>query len=485
MIRQPCRAKILATLGPATEDPDTIHRMALAGADLFRINFSHGTHKDKPPLVQAIRDIERDLNRPLGVLIDLQGPKLRIGTFRDGAIALTPGQRLRFDLDETPGDATRVCLPHPEVLHVLHPNATLLMDDGKVKLTVVEAGTDYCIGEVVYGQKLSERKGFNLPDVALPVSALTQKDREDLDFGLSLGVDWVALSFVQRPSDVVECKQLTEDKAAVMAKLEKPQAIDHLAEIVNVSDGIMVARGDLGVETPPELVPSLQKQIIRTARSIGKPVVVATQMMESMIENPAPTRAEASDVATAVYDGADAVMLSAETAVGNYPVEAVSIMNRILEQTEQDPHARALLDAGRDRPEATASDAISAAARQTTQTIPCAAIVCFTMSGKTAYRVSRERPEAYIVGLTASRSTARRMTLAWGVEPYVTADVDEFWEMIEHACTSAVASGLVRRAGERIVVTAGVPFGTAGATNLLHLATIREDHMAAALKDNG
>ena len=483
-MRHDRRAKILATLGPATNSEQAIHRLVTAGADLFRVNFSHGAQKDKAELIRIIRKIESEIKNPIGILVDLQGPKLRIGKFENGSIRLKIGQVIRFDLDSSLGNAQRVCLPHPEVIRVLSVDKTLLLDDGRVRLRVIKHANDHVMAEVTQGIQLSDNKGFNLPDVSLPVSAMTSKDREDLAFALKLNIDWVALSFVQRAEDVIECKQMVDGRAAVMAKLEKPQAIEHLKEIVNTSDGIMVARGDLGVEMPPEDVPSIQKRIVRECRNAGRPVVVATQMLESMINAPAPTRAESSDVATAIYDGADATMLSAETAVGDFPNEAVSMMAKIIRRTEQDPLVRELLDISKkQRPDATPSDAFSAAARQITETLDVAAIVCFTMSGKTAYRVSRERPAAPIVGLTASMRTARRMTLSWGVRPMAAPDVDNFDDMVEEACITAVLAGFAV-AGDRVAITAGVPFGTAGMTNIIHLAVLTDQHQAQAASAN-
>lgn len=480
-MRNKRRAKILATLGPGTDNEAAIRGLVQSGADLFRLNFSHGSQADKAKLVDTIRKIETEVKCPIGILVDLQGPKLRIGTFAEGGIDITPGQVIQFDLDKTPGDNARVCLPHPEVLSVLNVGKTLLLDDGRVRMRVVEHSPERVKAEVVQGTHLSNNKGFNLPDVSLPVSAMTPKDKDDLSYALTLDIDWVALSFVQRAEDVAECKEIVGGKAAVMAKLEKPQAIEHLEEIIEISDGIMVARGDLGVEMPPEDVPSIQKRIVRACRKAGKPVVVATQMLESMIKAPAPTRAEASDVATAIYDGADATMLSAETAVGDFPNEAVSMMANIISRTEKDSLMKEISEAGRGAPEANPSDAFSAAARQITEVLEVDAIVCFTMSGKTAYRVSRERPSAPVVGLTANLGTARRMTLSWGVRPMIAPDVDNFDAMVEEACVTAVMAGFAH-AGAKVVITAGVPFGTAGMTNIIHMTMITDAHKAKADK---
>jgi pyruvate kinase len=464
-------AKIIATLGPATSTPDKIRALHTAGTDLFRLNFSHGERADHRARYDTVRKLERELGRPIGILVDLQGPKIRVGKFAGGKVALGEGKALRLDLDTTPGDGRRAPLPHPEVFAAMTPDQIVLLDDGRLRLKVDKVGQDFAETTVMTGGVLSERKGVNLPGAILPLSALTEKDLRDLDFALSLGADWIALSFVQRPDDVAELRKLVGNRAAIMSKIEKPQALDRLNEIVDLSDGVMVARGDLGVELPPEDVPSLQKQIVRACRKSGKPVVVATQMLESMVRDPAPTRAEASDVANAVYDGADAVMLSAETASGAHPVEAVQMMARIIRRVEQDPTYRVLIDANHPPPQATASDAITLAAREVAATIKAACIVCYTSSGSTAQRASRERPPVPILCLTGRTQTARRMTLAWGVHCFFSHDVSTVDEMVSYAQESAKANGIAK-SGERIVITAGMPFGTPGATNMLRVAWV-------------
>ncbi len=405
------------------------------------------------------------------MLVDLQGPKLRVGRFRDGGVDLRPGDPFRLDLSPEPGDPTRAPLPHPEVLAALRPGAQLLLDDGRIRLKVQSAQPDCCETVVMTGGRLSDRKGVNLPDVVLGLSPLTEKDRADLQFGLDLGCDWIALSFVQRPEDVAEARRLIGKRAAIMVKIEKPQALQHLEELILLSDAVMVARGDLGVEMPPEDVPSAQKRIVGACRLAGKPVVVATQMLDSMVHAPAPTRAEASDVATAVYDGADAMMLSAECATGDYPVESVSMMSRIIARVEQDPLYRRLMAAQHPEPEATAPDAISAAAAQVAHTLSAAAIITYTTSGSTALRAARERPEVPVLCLTAVRETARRLALVWGTHCVETSDVRSFSEMVEKACRIAREEGLAEP-GQRLVITAGVPFGTPGATNVLRIAWV-------------
>jgi len=466
-----CSTKIVATLGPATSDVATIRRLYESGADVFRLNFSHGTHDDHRERHAALREVERQLDHPVGILMDLQGPKLRVGRFAEGRATLAPGARFRLDLDATPGSEARANLPHPEIFAAIEEGAELLVDDGKLRLLVLRHGADFAECEIVTGGVISDRKGVNVPGVVLAISPLTDKDRRDLAFGLELGVDWVALSFVQRPDDVAEARRLVQGRAGVLAKLEKPSAIERLEEIIELADAVMVARGDLGVEMPPETVPGTQKRIVRLSRRAGKPVIVATQMLETMIGSPTPTRAEASDVATAVYDGADAVMLSAETASGKYPVEAVTIMEKIIESVEHDPLYRPIMDAVHAEPEHTAADAITAAARQVAHTVGARAIVTYTTSGSTTLRASRERPDVPILCLTERRDTARRLMLAWGVHPVVTEDVRSFEEMVEKACRIARDVGLAK-AGDRVVITAGVPFGTPGATNVLRLAWV-------------
>ncbi|HSH99018.1 MAG TPA: pyruvate kinase [Reyranella sp.] len=463
--------KIVATLGPASSSPERLKALFEAGADVFRLNFSHGTAEDHKQRVDLLRALEKHYKHPIAILMDLQGPKLRLGALANGPMDLAKGQKLRFDMDAAPGTDKRVPLPHPEIFHAARPDGLLLIDDGKVRLRIT-AHTEGTIDTVVeVPGAISDRKGVNLPNLIVPLSPMTPKDRRDLDFGLSLGVDWVALSFVQHAHDIAELKKLVAGRAAVMAKLEKPAAIDHLDEIIEQSDGIMVARGDLGVEMPPEAVPPLQKRILAACRVLGRPAIVATQMLESMVHSPTPTRAEASDVATAVYDGTDAVMLSAESASGEYPIEAVTIMDRILKSVEADPLYRRLMDASRREPEATTADAISAAARQCAHTLSAAAIVTYTNTGSTTLRAARERPDVRLLCLTPNLDTARRMTLTWGVHPVQTEDAHNFADMVARAVRVARQQKLAKP-GERLIITAGVPFGTPGATNILRIAHV-------------
>ena len=470
-MRRQRKSKILATLGPSTSDAGQIRALFDAGADVFRLNFSHGSQDQHRERYVAIRELERQVDRPIGILADLQGPKLRVGAFEGGEVELAEGAAFRLDLDETPGDGARASLPHPEIFAAVKPGTDLLLDDGRLRLRIEDCGEDFAETRVVTGGVLSDRKGVNLPDVVLPISPLTEKDRADLDFALDLGADWIALSFVQRAEDIEEAKSLIEGRASVMTKIEKPAAIRVLSDIVDQSDAIMAARGDLGVEMPPEEVPGLQKQIISECRLAGKPVVVATQMLESMVQSPTPTRAEASDVATAVFDGADAVMLSAETAVGAHPIEAVAMMDRIINSTEHNLAYQRSVRALTPRPEPTAADAITTAAAQVAETISAAAIVTYTMSGSTALRAARERPVVPIMLLTDQMEAARRFALLWGAHCVRTSDVSSTQEMVEKACRIAVAEEIAH-GGDQLVITAGVPFGTPGRTNLLRIAWV-------------
>jgi pyruvate kinase len=465
------RTKIVATLGPASSDRSMIARLFEAGADVFRINMSHTTHERMRELVATIRAVETEHGRPIGILVDLQGPKLRVGSFTANPVTLTKDETFALDTDPAPGDATRVHLPHPEIFAAIAPGHTLLLDDGKVRLRALEADKTRILARVEVGGKLSDRKGVSLPDTTIPFSALTAKDRSDLEAALDAGIDWVALSFIQRPEDIAEAKKITRGRAVVMAKIEKPQAINRLGEIIDLADALMVARGDLGVEMPLEKVPSLQKQMTRMARRAGKPVVVATQMLESMIASPVPTRAEVSDVSTAIFEGADAIMLSAESAAGQYPVEAVATMNRIAEEIERDPIYRTIIHAQRTEPEATGADAIAAAARQIAETLDLAAIICWTSSGSTGLRVARERSTSPIVAISPKLSTGRWLSLVWGVHCIVAEDAHDLDDMVERACRLACKDGIAAP-GQRVIIVAGVPLGTPGATNMLRIAFV-------------
>jgi pyruvate kinase len=470
-MRRQRRAKIVATIGPASSDAAMIARLFAAGVDVFRINMSHTSQDRMRELIAMIRGIERDTGRPIGILVDLQGPKLRLGTFIGGAATVANGASFVLDSDPSPGDSTRAYLPHPEIFNAVAPGHTLLIDDGKVRLTVTETDAKRMVTRVEVGGKLSDRKGVSLPETTIPFSALAEKDRSDLEAALDAGTDWVALSFIQRPEDIAEAKKITRGRAAVMAKIEKPQAVHRLPEIMDLADALMVARGDLGVEMPLEKVPGVQKQMTRLGRATGKPVVVATQMLESMINAPVPTRAEVSDVATAIFEGADAVMLSAESAAGKYPVEAVATMNRIAEEVEGEEVYRSIIDAQRARPEATGADAIADAAREIADTLDLAAVICWTSSGSTALRVARERPRPPIVALSPNIATGRKLAMVWGVHCVVTEDARDQDDMVDRACRIAFKEGFAK-SGQRVIVVAGVPFGTPGATNMLRIAYV-------------
>jgi pyruvate kinase len=471
-LRRRRRTKIIATLGPASSTVEMMTSLFQAGADVFRLNFSHGTHDDHAARVAIIRDLEKRFDHPIGILADVQGPKLRVGRFSGGRVQLQAGQTFTLDLNPTPGDVTRVNLPHPEIIGAASIGMALLLDDGKLRLRVERVREDRLETVVVVGGPLSEHKGVNVPDVVLPIPALTAKDREDMAFALEHGCDYIGLSFVQRPEDVAEAREIAAGRAWILSKLEKPQALDNLDQILRLSDAVMVARGDLGVELPAEEVPLAQKRIVRAARQLGRPVVVATQMLESMISSPSPTRAEASDVATAVFDGADAVMLSGETAAGEYPYEAVNMMDRIVARVEQDPGWRAIIEASRPDPEQSTPDAIAAAARQIAHTIGAAAICGFTESGGTALRAARERPEAPIIGLTPAEPTGRRLALVWGVHPVVTPHTHSMTETVTRATRIAVQEGFATP-GQTVVVIAGVPFGIPGTTNALRVEVVK------------
>ncbi|RMF08574.1 MAG: pyruvate kinase [Alphaproteobacteria bacterium] len=474
-MRRQRSTRIVATLGPASATIERIRALHKAGADVFRLNMSHGSHDDVAALYQAIREMEKTATWPVGVMVDLQGPKLRIGRFEEGSVTLREGAAFRLDLDSAPGSTERVQLPHPEIISVLKPGLTLLLDDGRIRLRVEDVGRDHVATRVVVGGRLSDRKGVNVPHAILPVEAMTEKDRIDLEFALDLGVDWVALSFVQRPQDVRDARDLVNGRAGIIAKIEKPAAIDSLDEILDLADGVMVARGDLGVELPLEEVPGLQKRIVRRARAAGKTVVVATQMLESMIRAPIPTRAEVSDVANAVFDGADAVMLSGESAVGDFPEEAVGVMDRVARTVEDDPLYLGAAQSDLTIPEPTTADAISAAARQVADTVNASAIVTYTTSGSTAIRAARERPKKPVLVLTPNLRTARRLALTWGLHCVHTEDARSFQDMIDKACHWALRTEMVD-VGGRIVIMAGMPFGSPGKTNTLRIARVTSRH---------
>ncbi len=472
-MRRHRNVKIVATLGPASNDYAMIRALHEAGADVFRLNMSHGTHDDIRARHTIIRQIEQDLDSPIAILADLQGPKLRVGSFASGEEELVEGAAFRLDLDPAAGDSTRVCLPHPEIFAALQAGSNLLVNDGKIRLTVDRCGPDFAECTVAVGGTISNRKGVNVPDVVLPLAALSDKDRKDLEFACALGVDWLALSFVQRPEDVIEARALAAGRAAILSKIEKPSAVQCFDAILAVSDGIMVARGDLGVELPVQNVPPIQKRLVRKCRAAAKPVIVATQMLESMIESPMPTRAEVSDVATAIYEGADAIMLSAESAAGQYPVEAVRTMDNVAVEVEGDPTYREVIEASRKAIRTSVADGIVAAAREIAETTDIKAICCYTQSGTTALLSARERPRVPIIAMTSLRGTARRLALTWGVNCVMTGALDRFKMAVVNAARAARAQGYATEA-DQILVIAGVPFNKAGTTNILRVAPCAE-----------
>ena len=470
-MRRHRRAKIVATVGPASSSPEMLKELFLAGVDTFRLNFSHGTQDGHAKVHATIRSLEKEVQRPIGILMDLQGPKIRVGTLRDGKIEVKPDQTIRFVLSGTEGDALSIPLPHPEIFAAVAPNHDLLIDDGRVRVRVTGVGDTTIDAKVVTGGKISNHKGVNLPGTVLDLSPLTAKDRSDLEFGLKLGVDWVALSFVQRPSDVIEARGLIGDRAGVMVKIEKPAALERIDDIIQLSDAVMVARGDLGVEIPPEDVPGRQKELVRACRLAVKPVIVATQMLDSMVAAPTPTRAEASDVATAIYDGADAVMLSAESATGQYPRETVEIMERIIKSTEQHKMYRSLIEATQPGEEQTAPHAVATAAAGLASEIHSKAIVAYTLGGTTAARVARKRPSLPILAVTPSVNTSRRLCLLWGAHSVLAEDVHSYEEMVDQATALAMDQGFAS-VRDLLVVVAGIPFGQAGNTNNLRVVLI-------------
>ncbi|GAA6194135.1 pyruvate kinase [Phaeobacter sp. NW0010-22] len=467
------KVKIVATLGPASETYDMIRALHEAGADVFRLNMSHGSQDEIREKHRIIRQVEKDMDSPIAILADLQGPKLRVGVFANEVEDLVEGAKFRLDLDPTPGDVARVCLPHPEIFQALEVGSRLLVNDGKIRLEVEACGEDFAECRVEIGGAISNRKGVNVPDVVLPLAALSEKDRSDLEFVCQLGVDWLALSFVQRAKDVFEARALADGRAAILSKIEKPSAVDAFEDILDASDGIMVARGDLGVELPVSAVPPIQKRLVRKCRAAAKPVIVATQMLESMIESPMPTRAEVSDVATAIYEGTDAIMLSAESAAGSYPLEAVGTMNQVAIEVEADPTYAQIIAASRTAKGTTIADGIVAAAREIAEKTDIKAICCFTQSGITALLTARERPGVPIIAMTSLTGTARRLCLSWGCHCVMTPELTRFKGAVVNAARAARADGFATET-DQIVITAGVPFNVPGTTNILRIAPCDE-----------
>ncbi|MDR0291876.1 MAG: pyruvate kinase [Elusimicrobium sp.] len=464
--------KIVATLGPDTSTAEMIDKLVVAGVSVFRFNCSHGSVEEYKQRIAGIRAAEKKYNRSIGILFDLQGPKLRIGLFKDDKIILKEGDKFNLDLSPEPGDNTRVCLPHPEIFKVMQRGLELLLNDGIVRLRVDSFTADSASATVTAGGELYSRKGVNVPGVKVPVSALTEKDLKDLKTAEDLGADFIALSFVQHPEDITLARSLMRSQAGIVAKIEKPSAVEHLREIIELSDVIMVARGDLGVELSPELVPVAQKKIVAACRAAGKPVIVATQMLESMINNVTPTRAEASDVATAVYDGADAVMLSAETAQGRYPVETVTTMRRIITTVEKDARFKENMRVTTVQNACNAESAIISAASMAAKSMSASnLIINFTDSGATTMKTAKERPCVSILSLTPYEQTARKMALVWGVTSVVVNNLKTFDDILQEARSAALTHNMAKR-GDKAVITAGVPFGHSGDTNLIYIVSI-------------
>ena len=472
-MRRQRNIKIVATLGPSSSDYDTIKALHLAGADVFRLNMSHGSHEEIAERHEIIRQIEAELNSPIAILADLQGPKLRVGTFKNGVEEITENEKFRLDLKDEVGTKDRVQLPHPEIFQALHEGAHLLIDDGKIKLIVEKCGPEFADCLVLNGGEISDRKGVNVPDVILPLAALSEKDRADLEFICDLGIDWLALSFVQRAEDILEARNLIAGRASVISKIEKPSAVKSFDDILKVSDGVMVARGDLGVELPVQNVPPIQKRLVRKCRAAAKPVIVATQMLESMIESPMPTRAEVSDVATAIYEGSDAIMLSAESAAGQFPILAVETMNNVAIEVESDPTYTEVMEASRRAKRNSVADGIVSAAREIAETTDIKAICCFTQTGTTALLTARERPRVPIIALSSEIETARRLALTWGTNCVLSGSKTRFKEAVVSAVRAALAEGLANET-EQVVITAGVPFNITGTTNILRVAPCNE-----------
>ena len=472
-MRRQRNIKIVATLGPSSSDYDTIKGLHLAGADVFRLNMSHGSHDEIAERHKIIRQIEVELSSPIAILADLQGPKLRVGTFKNGVEELSENENFRLDLKNELGTKDRVQLPHPEIFQALHEGAHLLINDGKIKLMVEKCGQDFADCLVLNGGEISDRKGVNVPDVIVPLAALSEKDRADLDFICDLGIDWLALSFVQRAEDIVEARKLIAGRASVISKIEKPSAVKSFDDILKVSDGVMVARGDLGVELPVQNVPPIQKRLVRKCRAAAKPVIVATQMLESMIESSMPTRAEVSDVATAIYEGSDAIMLSAESAAGQFPVLAVETMNNVAIEVESDPTYTEVMEASRRAKRNSVADGIVSAAREIAETTDIKAICCFTQTGTTALLTARERPRVPIIALSSEIETARRLALTWGTNCVLSGNKTRFKEAVVSAVRAALAEGLANET-EQVVITAGVPFNITGTTNILRVAPCNE-----------
>ncbi len=464
--------KIVATLGPASSGKENIQALATAGVNVFRLNFSHGTHETHKENFNFIRQTAKENQTHYSILADMQGPKLRVGVFKNNSVTLVNGQSFRMDMSDEAGDETRVSLMHSEIYTVLKEGMILLLNDGQIQLSVKDFGKDYVNTTVLVGGVLSDHKGVNVPDVVLPINALTPKDIVDLNFALDMGADWICLSFVQQPDDVRQARKIVQDKAGIIVKIEKPAALKHIDEIIDLCDGIMVARGDLGVECPLESVPGIQRKLVEKCRLQGKPVIVATQMLESMIQAPVPTRAEVSDVATAVFEGADAVMLSAETAAGKYPVQAVQMMRRIIMTVQKDPIYRHAMESFSMPPDKTIASAITSSMKQMVKVLEKPSlIVTYSVSGKTTLRAARERVLVPILNLTIEEKVANKLALIWGVSSVLTRQLQDMSQVTPIAIQEAVRMGYAKT-NDELIITAGIPFAKQGNINILHVAKV-------------
>lgn len=465
------RTKILATVGPASASPHMLKKLFKAGVDTFRLSFSHGKKSDHAEVIKRIRALELETGIPIGILQDLQGPKIRLGDLNNGEIEINPGDVLSFSPVKSCGNDDLIPLPHPEIFLALKEGDRIFIDDGRISMRAIKINSSILQAEVIEGKLLKSRKGVNLPDCVLDLPVLTEKDHSDLKFGLENDVDWVALSFVQRASDMMEISKIVAGRAGIVAKIEKPTALDDIVGIVEHSDAIMIARGDLGVEILPESVPAYQKEIIALCRSEAKPVIVATQMLESMTDVPAPTRAEASDVATAVYDGADAVMLSAESATGKFPVEAVTVMDRIIHSTEHHEYYERQINVSKREPKSSA-DVIADTGASLACLLQSRCIVAYSRSGVTARRVSARRPALQLFVLTKEAKVSRQMALIWGARSVLEKNVGDYETMVSTARDNSMR--LMDVKSGNIVVLAGVPFGKSGNTNNIRVAKLGE-----------
>lgn len=468
------RTKIVCTIGPASENLDILKKMISAGMNVARMNFSHGDHQDHGRRIALVRQAAKELGANIAIMLDTKGPEIRLGTFQEEPIFLRAGERFTLTTDEIEGDEHRVSVTYKDLPLDVEKGAKILIADGLIELEVLEVSNTEVHCQVINGGELKSRKGVNLPDVRVNLPALTDKDIADIIFGIEQQVDFIAASFIRKASDVLAIRDILEIHEAdinIISKIESREAVDNIDGILRVSDGIMVARGDLGVEIPAEDVPMIQKTLIDKCNKVGKPVITATQMLESMTHNPRPTRAEASDVANAILDGTDAIMLSGESAAGNYPVEAVQTMNRIARRVEAAFPYENYIKKHNDAETKTVTDGISHAVCSISSELGASAILTATASGHTARMISKYRPKAPIVAVTPYPKVERKMALVWGVHPLINRDIHSTDEMIAETVEVALQAGYIK-AGDLVVITAGVPVGVHGTTNLLKVHTV-------------